>query len=494
VNRLADVIVLLRGNGWGSRVRTISTAIELLVLVAALCLQLYVWRTVATDFHGDPVDYVGIARSLWSSNHGGVSFIRFPGFPLFIWLTSWDFHHLQVTFLVQSLLFMIALVYFARSLASHPLLRVVLYIPALLPTVAYAQKLLFPDGLILSLLLLFTAAIAKRRPYAAAVIAALFVVVKVVFISLFLVLLAIEITRRGVVSRRIAVLLLPVGIVALWIAVYLAFPLVIYQTTIQIPTFVKAPNDLTDLADGGLSIKCRGHKIRIAKPSVLSQVRVQSASDLTPIGPELARQLGCSTHDVADLQRHLIVREIKSDPTRQVQNLGDRVVRAAFVMPQTSHIGYMLTQKAALLEASSGRARNRHYDDLETGYFKDVGVTPPPVRGNPHWLLHDGLNFDSTLRRVLTDVSIVTAALALLLGFYDRALAAELFPLATLGLVYSVVVGLFAFVYDRYVLINYFLWLGALVMISSFLTTKFVSRSQSSPSAVGAPEPFEIVT
>ena len=124
----------------------ISIAIEILVLVTALCLQLHVWRTIATDFHGDPVDYVRIAKSLSNSDHAGVSLLRFPGFPLFISITSWNFHYLQLTFLVQSLLFMAALVYFARSLAPHPLLRVVLYIPALLPTIACCQKLLFPTG------------------------------------------------------------------------------------------------------------------------------------------------------------------------------------------------------------------------------------------------------------------------------------------------------------------------------------------------------------
>lgn len=306
---------------------------------------------------------------------------------------------------------------------------------------AYAQKLLFPDGLILSLLLLFAGAIQRRRIYFAGLIAVLLVVVKVVFVSLFLVLAVIWLGRRGrPFSRRMALLMLPSGLGALWVAVFLTFPLVIYQTTVQIPTFLSASEDRKKVVSAVLHVRCGGRDFEIADPGVVERVREHSASVLAPIGSDLAQELNCSEQDVAALQRDIIILELKRDPVAQVLGLGDRVLRSAFVVPQTSHLRYMLTQKAALLNAYSGRFPEAHYDKLEIESFQSLGVVLPPAK--PNWLLREGIRVDEAFSRFLTIVSSLILVGGLGLGLYQRSLFSEVLSLSTLGIAYNVMIGL----------------------------------------------------
>ena len=131
-----------------------ATICEQVVFTALLVYLSLIIFSIPTDLNGDPNDYLHLARDLFSIETLS-NFNRFIGYPIFIKISSLNLAQLNLTFVVQSLIFLIALYYFTHSISSKPLIRVLIYLPAFIPAVAYLPKLLFPDCLLLSFLLIF---------------------------------------------------------------------------------------------------------------------------------------------------------------------------------------------------------------------------------------------------------------------------------------------------------------------------------------------------
>tara|TARA_B100000767_G_scaffold227884_1_gene218044 strand:+ start:158 stop:1450 length:1293 start_codon:yes stop_codon:yes gene_type:complete len=134
--------------------------------------------------YGDPNNYIDIAISLNSAN-----LLRFPGYPLFIKITSLNTNLLYITIIVQFLIYIIATLSLEKVLKKYSKFY---FFPTLIlsfPKIVYMQMLLFPDGLILSLLILLICNILNEINYKSILIALILFLFKSFFIFLLIIII-----------------------------------------------------------------------------------------------------------------------------------------------------------------------------------------------------------------------------------------------------------------------------------------------------------------
>jgi hypothetical protein len=422
-------------------------------LILVIVVQAWVFLVVPTDNNGDPNDYLVIAQDLLSRKIP-ITFNRFIGYPLFVRIASFDLQNINLLFLVQSVLFVTALFYFVSSLSLPPVLRCLVCVPALIPGIAYMQKLLFPDGFILSLLLFFVVQLVKRKPYQGAAIALALTAIKTVFLFLPPLVLAAWAVENWHVSVRKAYLSFSLFVLLLLPLVFVVRPFPLYQTIVQIPDFVSGQtNPVGPLKE--LRVSCGGVMKTVTDPALLASVEKHSADEhYMPLGSTVAAQLGCTTADVRRLQRELIVYYVSRAPLFQLKKILINACRAAFVFPQIEHVGYMLHQKADL--ARKFYDERLFYEDRQVQQFRDLGLTPVKQPG-------------LVLLRLSAHNNLLIRALSLgIVGFVPligwklwkkREVLRQAFPVVVFIAAYSVLLSWFAFIYDRYVYVNYFLWM-----------------------------------
>jgi hypothetical protein len=157
------------------------------------------------------------------------------------------------------------------------------------------------------------------------------------------------------------------------------------------------------------------------------------------------------------------------------------VCRAAFVFPQNEHVGYMLRQKADL--ATRFYDDRFFYEDRQVQYFRDVGLAP---------LKQPGL----VLLRLTAHNNLLIRALSLgILGFVPliawkllkkRDVLRLAFPVVVFIAAYSVLLSWFAFIYDRYVYVNYFLWMYLIALWANETFPGLARASLAWPRPLGA--------
>ncbi|OFV80871.1 MAG: hypothetical protein A2Y78_08845 [Acidobacteria bacterium RBG_13_68_16] len=449
-------------------------------LILVIVVQAWVFLMVPTDNNGDPNDYLVIAQGLFS-RMTPFTLNRSIGYPLFIKVASLDLHNLNLLFLVQSVLFVVAIFYFASSLSLPPILRCLVCVPALIPGIAYMQKLLFPDGLILSLLLLFMIQLVRRKVYYAAAIGLILTAIKIFFIFLLPLVLAAWAVENWHISVRKAYVSFCIFLLLLVPLVFAIRPFPLYQTIVQIPDFVSGQiNPVGPLKE--LRVSCGGAAKTITDPTVLASILKHSADEYyIPLGSTVTAQLGCTQGDVRRLQRQLILYYLSRAPLFQAKKILMNVCRAAFVFPQNEHVGYMLRQKADL--ATRFYDDRFFYEDRQVQYFRDVGLAP---------LKQPGL----VLLRLTAHNNLLIRALSLgILGFVPliawkllkkRDVLRLAFPVVVFIAAYSVLLSWFAFIYDRYVYVNYFLWMYLIALWANETFPGLARASLAWPRPLGA--------
>ena len=133
--------------------------------------------------YGDPNNYIDIAISLNSAH-----LLRFPGYPLFIKITSLNTNFLYITIIVQFIIYIIATLSLEKILKKYSKFY---FFPTLIlsfPKIVYMQMLLFPDGLILSLLIFLICNLLNRINYKTILIALVLLLIKSFFIFLVIII------------------------------------------------------------------------------------------------------------------------------------------------------------------------------------------------------------------------------------------------------------------------------------------------------------------
>jgi hypothetical protein len=134
--------------------------------------------------YGDPNNYIDIAISLNAAH-----LLRFPGYPLFIKITSINTSLLYITVVVQFLIYIVAIFSLEKVLKKYSKFY---FFPTLIlsfPKIIYMQMLLFPDGLILSLLIFLICNLLNEINYKTLLIALVLLLIKSFFIFLVIIII-----------------------------------------------------------------------------------------------------------------------------------------------------------------------------------------------------------------------------------------------------------------------------------------------------------------
>jgi len=436
-------------------------ALEQLLLLLVIILQVWVFFGVPTDNNGDPNDYLLIARRLFSTG-APISFNRFIGYPLIIKILSLNLTHLNVLFFFQSTLFVAALVHFANAFALPSLLRCLLYLPGLIPSIAYLQKLIFPDGIILSLLLVFAAQLRKKNFFASGAITLILIAIKLVFVFVPAFLFAQWAIETKYFSKPKAYALFFVLLVCLVPIVYFIKPFPLYQTLVQVLIPADAGNAGT--LPKILELSCGGEAklVEVTDPAVLT--RPSSDEFFMPLGEKTASDLGCTKDDVKKLQRRLILDTFLQDPFFELKKFSNHFVRAVFVFPQVAHVDHMLEEKYALALAHYNESF--FYDDSQVRSWQEQKISPL-VQPSLVLLGYSALYGDRYNGAIIKVILIVLLSPLIVWNYVKRPeFRSNANALLIFIVAYSFVISCFAFIYDRYVYVILFLWMAIIASSS----------------------------
>jgi len=134
--------------------------------------------------YGDPNNYIDIAIALNSAH-----LLRFPGYPLFIKITSLNTNLLYVTVIAQFIIFIIAVFSLEKILKKFSKYYFLPTIFLSFPKIVYMQILLFPDGIILSLLILLISSVLNRINYKTILITLMLFSIKPFFIFIVIIII-----------------------------------------------------------------------------------------------------------------------------------------------------------------------------------------------------------------------------------------------------------------------------------------------------------------
>ncbi len=426
----------------------------------ALCIYLtLVLFSVPTDFNGDPNDYIRLARDFFSTEIFA-NFNRFIGYPFFIKITSLNLIQLNLTFIFQLVLFLLSLRYFSHAVSNDPFIRILIYLPAFLPAVAYLPKLLFPDCLLLSLTLLFCSHLLKRHFVASGLIVLVMTLIKLVFIFGIFLWVAALVSGLYPYRKKSIFLAYVIALALLIPAVFFVAPFSLYQTTVQNPLFVldhEAPNPLPANVD---TVATCNKKTFVLLDELSSNAITEHSSDalFMPLGQQRAVALGCSRGDIKKIQQNLIYRSLILNPIFHFEKFIKRFMRDVFVFPDAQHLWWMLYSKLHMQVNANLDAV--FYSPSELAYFHSQGVQPlkqPNLR-----LLASLVKLNPVMEKIFSYFILIALFMGILLFLKIRVIPHKLLLVLGLLISYNFMMTFFAFGYDRYLLVNYFLWFGAI--------------------------------
>lgn len=431
--------------------------LEQVVFTALLVYLSLIVFSIPTDLNGDPNDYLHLARHLISIETLS-NFNRFIGYPIFIKISSLNLAQLNLTFVVQATILLLALYYFARSITSNPLIRVLIYLPAFIPAVAYLPKLLFPDCLLLSFLLLFCGALLRNHFFWGALFACILILIKLVFIFCIPFGLAYFLIKQKPNYSQIFKFLYLGFLVALVPIVFFLTPFPLYQTTVQNPAFVLDREQANPLpVNSTTKILCNNNAFVLLDSVSLKDI-VEHSSDALymPIGKERAKKWGCSQSDIKNIQRQLITESFFLEPVFHMYKFVKRFLRDIFVFPDAQHLWWMLDTKLHLQVSID--TDESLYSPSEIDYFKSQEIKPlkqPNLR-----LLSSLVSFSPIMLKVFSYCILAGLFFGAILYLKFKRIPHGALLMLGLLVSYNFVITFFAFGYDRYLMTNYFLWFG----------------------------------
>lgn len=440
--------------------------IEKACILSVIILQAWIFLVVPTDNYGDPSEYINIAKSLFEGD-SQYQYNRMFGYPLLLKIFSFNLVSINTFFLFQSALFTFSLIYYAKTITEHPILRCIIYLPALVPSVAYMQKILFPDGVITSIVLLTMACLVNKRFLRGFALSVLLVAIKVVFVFFVVYILLLWMYEQKILINNKATIYgcYLIFVLGLLPAVYMFKPFPLYQTIVQVPSSfddrvspVKTPDYL--------EFSCGGVEQNLTDQSVLAKITKHSSDEFyMPFGYKFATEYKCTQDDMRDLQRKLIWYYATESPGYQLRKLLGNYPRAIFVVPQNFHLNYMFILKNRLLR--DDYPWKAYYEDGQLLSFRKDGVEPPRQPG--HVLIEWSAKYNHFAVEMLSKLSIVTFLFLLIVLCKRKTMGSGIEIVTTFIVAYGFVVTSFAFIYDRYVYVNLFLWMTVAVFMLSSL-------------------------
>lgn len=287
----------------------------------AVCVFVYaiVIVVVPPELGGDTPDYLSIASGLCGAAQlPSFNIMRGFGYPAFECIAGLKLSNLRIIFYVQAAIFLGVLFLVCREFRDTARPLVLLICVAALPHYAYLQDLLFPDGLITSLLLLYVLLLQRRQILVAGLVAALLVAVKLVFVFLLAHLALVLLFDRGIVRRfPISVIVVSASLGVIFLA---ALPFVLPNLA-YITTFVRMGDSPEKVVPSQkLTFSCGGE---LHEVSSLNFEPTKSVWQFAPYGPlteSEAKAFGCTQKEIAALSRSLLLTSYAYAPVTHAIN------------------------------------------------------------------------------------------------------------------------------------------------------------------------------
>ena len=117
-----------------------------IILIISFCYSIF-----GTFPHneGDPIDYLGLAKNL------EFDLMRSPGYPIFLKIFSLNLRFLYIPTIIQICLFLLSILLVERELNKITKKSYFIFLISAFPNITYLQTLMFPDGIVLSFLLIY---------------------------------------------------------------------------------------------------------------------------------------------------------------------------------------------------------------------------------------------------------------------------------------------------------------------------------------------------
>jgi hypothetical protein len=257
-------------------------------------------------------------------------------------------------------------------------------------------------------------------------------------------------------------------------AVFLFSPFPLYQSVVQKPAFMMEKSFKTATPDS-LVFLCGGKERRISDPEVLLRVTEHSSDwAFMPLGKKLSEELSCSPGEIKSLQRNLIILFFQHSPIQQSGKLATRFFKNTLNFIDVNHVGYMMMRKYYLL--NTYYSFDQYYEKTQLEYFSGQEMAPLRL---PSQVLLRLLNLANEPYELFLSYIIMLGLIFISLVCITKhlALPRSVGPMIALIFTYSFCITFFAIGVDRYIFINYFLWLGVIsVWAEQFFIMRLASK------------------
>jgi hypothetical protein len=353
------------------------------------CVVYYIWiaNLAPGDFQGDSWEYLTLASHIKAVGFqlAAYRYLRGVAYP---WLLSITWGHTGLgTYLFQGALFLVSFYLALRMLAWGSVYCVLPLCVALIPAFAFLQKLAYPDGVLVSLTLLFFVALARRRWGICAVLGLLLTLTKLVFAVVLPVALIVFLFQRGTVNLKmlargvvLALALAPVG-------EYLLLNYVLVDLGYMV-AFVRPyarGYTLDSVFPGGeLNFSCGGSQHAIPRNALFFEpITVPyNVADFGPLQEAEAKRMGCTTDDLQSLKRRLTREAFLAHPLRHL-TLGLRAFSLTVAgLRDVPHVsGILHSREQSWLAHYDERSYFDPYELMLRGEYAKWGIEM--VQGRP---------------------------------------------------------------------------------------------------------------
>jgi len=313
------------------------------------CAMYYIWIAgiAPGDFQGDSWEYLGLAGQMKAGLFGLSSYRYLRGlfYPWFLSVT-WG-HEGSLTYFLQVAVFLASLYLALRILGFGSVYCLLPVCAAMIPAFAFLQKLVYPDGLLVSFTLLFFVALAKRRWRICGALGALLLLTKLVFAVVLPIGLVVFLFERGTIRPKmlgrglvLLLLLAPIGAFVLLDYIFVDLG---YMVTFARPYAHGSPIESVFPGDQ-LTFTCGSRPYTVSRSDLFYEpVTVPySIAAFGPLREAQASALGCTKGDLRSLKQDLIRAALLRNPLRHLALGLETFLRTIVGSYDSNHVSYIL--------------------------------------------------------------------------------------------------------------------------------------------------------
>ncbi len=236
------------------------------------CVVYYVWIVTSApgDIQGDSWEYINIAK--WMRDGAfklsSYNYLRGLAYPWFLSITWGESGTLS--YFLQVALFLVSLCLALHVIVSWRVSGLLPILAAALPAVAFLQKQVYPDGLLVSLTLLFLVFLTRKSWLACVLVGLVLTLTKLIFIVVLPIILIVFLLQRQPVKRATLAWAVIAALVLAPVAALLFYRLFVdlgYMVVFARP-YAQGHGIARAFPFSELSVTCGGREHRIGKPDL----------------------------------------------------------------------------------------------------------------------------------------------------------------------------------------------------------------------------------